>query len=130
MVVTLAHLYGLEMTWASAQRLISSIAKAAGWIAISEAVTHVVCWAYKAATFGWGTVLTAVPQGAAAGYGSYIVGQAAKYYFEHGASWAGEAPKTVVTRILEQTDRESVLDGLKEEIKKKLLRNRYAAKRT
>ena len=39
---------------------------------------------------GSGTVLTALPQGAAAGYGSYIVGQAAKYYFEHGASWGGD----------------------------------------
>ena len=58
-------------------------------------------------------MLTAVPQGAAAGYGSYIVGQAAKYYFEHGASWGGEAPKTVVQRILEETDKQSVLEQLK-----------------
>ena len=38
-------------------------------------------------------VLTALPQGAAAGYGSYIVGQAARYYFEHGASWGEQGPE-------------------------------------
>jgi hypothetical protein len=72
--------------------------------------------------------LTYLPQGAAAGYGSYIVGQAARYYFEHGASWGQHGPKQVVTRILENTDRRSVLQRLKEEIKKKISLNRYAAK--
>ena len=81
---------------------------------------------FKLATLGYGTVLTAVPQGAAAGFGSYIVGQAAKYYFEHGASWGSEAPKTVVRRILDETDKESVLEHLKQEIRKKLQRNVHA----
>ena len=73
-------------------------------------------------------VLTALPQGAAAGYGSYIVGQAARYYFEHGASWGQQGPKRVVSRILEITDKQSVLQRIKEEIKKKLSVNRYAGK--
>ena len=64
-----------------------------------------------------------VPQGAAAGFGSYIVGQAAKYYFEHGASWGNAAPKTVVRRILAETDKDSVLQHLKDEITKKISRN-------
>jgi small GTP-binding protein len=126
MVVTLAHIYGLEMSWVHAQGLARSILKAAGWILVAELATHVVSDLFKTATLGAGTVLTAIPQGAAAGYGSYIVGQAAKYYFEHGASWGGEAPKTIVRRILDQTDRQSVLADLKEEIKKKLVRNWYA----
>jgi len=130
MVVTLAHIYGLEMTWANARNLISSIAQAAGWVVLSEVTTHALSWAFKAVTLGWGTLVTAVPQGAAAGYGSYIVGQAARYYFEHGASWGGEAPKTVVTRILAETDKESVLEHLKEEIKNKLLRNRYSGRKS
>ena len=36
---------------------------------------------FKGMTFGGSTVLSALPQGAAAGYGAYIVGQAARYYF-------------------------------------------------
>jgi len=126
MVVTLGHIYGLEMTWTHARQLVNSIAKAAGWVLLGEAVTTVSSSLFKALTLGYGTVLTALPQGVAAGYGSYIVGQAAKFYFEHGASWGGHAPKTVVRRILDETDKQSVLEHLKDELKKKLQRNIHA----
>ena len=129
MVVTLAHIYGLEMSWHHARRLIASIAKAAGWVAGGVALEYTVHFfsaAFKALTAGYGALLTAVPQGAAAGFGSYIVGQSAKYYFEHGASWGGQSPKAVVRQILDETDRHSVLDHLKNEIKKKMQRNPHA----
>jgi small GTP-binding protein len=128
MVVTLGKVYGIEITTANARDLISSILKAAGWVMLSEAAVSYASSFFKAVTGGWGTVLTALPQGAAAGYGSYIVGQAARYYFEHGASWGQQGPKRVVSRILENTDKESVLQRLKDEIKKKLTLNRYAGK--
>ena len=67
-------------------------------------------------------------QGAAAGWGSYIVGESARYYFEHGASWGPQGPKRIVSRILENTDKKSVLQRLKQEIKKKISLNRYAKK--
>jgi hypothetical protein len=123
MVVTLAHVYGLEMSWANARSLARSILSAAGWVTASELATHLLVNVFKALTLGTGTVLTAIPQGAAAGYGSYIVGQATKYYLEHGASWGHEAPKTVIRRILDQTDKQSVLEHLKDEIKKKIQKN-------
>ena len=123
MVGTLAHIYGLEMSWMHARQLVSGILKAAGWMLAVEAATSYGSSIFKALTVGYGTMLTAVPQGAAAGYGSYIVGQAAKYYFEHGASWGSEAPKVVVQRILEQTDKQSVLESLKKEIRLKMERN-------
>ena len=110
MVVTLAHVYGISLTWMNARKLIESILKAAGWVMLGEMATHLAASIFKGLTLGSGTVLTALPQGAAAGYGSFVVGQAAKYYFEHGASWGGEAPKTVVTRILQATDKKSVLE--------------------
>jgi hypothetical protein len=126
MVVTLAHIYGLEMSTTHAKGLVSSILKAAGWVLLGEAATHLFSSAFKGLTLGYGTVLTAIPQGAAAGYGSYIVGQAAKYYFEHGSSWGGEAPKTVVRRILQQTDKSSVIQHLKDEIKNKMKTNLHS----
>jgi small GTP-binding protein len=126
MVVTLAHVYGMSLTWNNARQLIESILKAAGWVMLGEMATHLAASLFKGLTFGSGTVLTALPQGAAAGYGSYIVGQAAKYYFEHGASWGGEAPKAVVTRILQATDKKSVLERLKSEINAKLHLNPYS----
>jgi small GTP-binding protein len=128
MVVTLGNVYGIEITTANARELITSILKAAGWVMLSEAAVSYTSSFFKAVTGGWGTLLTALPQGAAAGYGSYIVGQAARYYFEHGASWGQQGPKRVVSRILENTDKQSVLQRIKEEIKKKLSVNRYAGK--
>ena len=79
----------------------------------------------KGLTFGKSTLITAVPQGLAGGFGSYIVGQAAQYYFEHGASWGGENPKMVAHRILAKTDKASVLERLKGEIGKRLKSNPY-----
>ncbi len=128
MVVTLAHVYGLELSTMHARRLIASIAKAAGWVMLGEVTTHILSSSFKGLTFGYGTVLTAVPQGAAAGYGSFVVGQAAKYYFEHGASWGEEAPKVVVRRILQEIDKSSVLDQLKAEIRAQLHLNPHARK--
>jgi uncharacterized protein (DUF697 family) len=128
MVVTLGKVYGIDITTANARELITSILKAAGWVMLSEAAVSYSSSFVKAVTGGWGTLLTYLPQGAAAGYGSYIVGQAARYYFEHGASWGQQSPKRVVQRILENTDKRSVLQRLKAEIKQKLSLNRYAAK--
>ena len=128
MVATLAKVYGIKLTMANARSLVDSILKAAAWVLLGEALTSAAASIFKGLTLGYGTVLTALPQGAAAGYGSYIVGQAARYYFEQGASWGHEAPKTVVTRILELTDKESILSQLKNEIKKKINLNPYSAK--
>ena len=40
MVVTLAHVYGIPLTWVNARQLIESIVKAAGWVMVMEAATH------------------------------------------------------------------------------------------
>lgn len=126
MVVTLGRIYGIQVTTSNARALITSILKAAGWVMLSEAVVSYASSVFKALTAGFGSVATALPQGAAAGYGSYIVGQAARYYFQHGASWGDASAKQVITQILENTDKESVLEQLKEEIKKKISLNPYA----
>jgi hypothetical protein len=129
MVITLSRIYGLEISWRHARQLVASILKAAGWLAGGIALEYAMSFAssaFKALTVGYGTVLTAVPQGAAAGFGSYIVGHAAKHYFAHGSSWGERSPKEVVRQILQETDRQSVLDGLKQEILQKLQSNPHA----
>lgn len=125
MVATLAQVYGIPITTANAKDLVISIFKAAGWLMLGEAVVSLGASLFKGITFGGSSVLTAIPQGAAAGYGSYLVGQAARYYFEQGGSWGADGPKQIVTRILENTDKQSVIDRLKGEIKKKLASNRH-----
>ena len=127
MIGTLAAVYGMQMKWAHAHTLAISIAKAAGWMTAGVAISMWVVSTFKAMTFGKSTLVTALPQGAAAGYGSYIVGEAARYYFEHGASWGTESPKAVVQRILSQTDKKSVIERLRGELLKKLQVNPYSA---
>lgn len=126
MVVTLAGVYGMSVSWKSAAGLVTAIFKATGWTLLAEGATLVAASFFKSLTMGMGAALTAIPQGAAAGYGSYIVGQAARYYFEHGGSWGGESPKAVVQRILAETDKDSVLNHLKEEIRRRLGVNSHA----
>lgn len=126
MVVALANVYGIEMTTDNARQLVMAILKAAGWLMLGEAVVSFGSSFIKGLSFGGSTVVTALPQGAAAGYGSYLVGQAARYYFEHGASWGEGGPKRIVSRILENTDKASIVDRLKGEIAKKLARNKHA----
>ena len=128
MVVTLGRVYGIEITTANARELTTSILKAAGWVMLSEAAVSYTSSFLKAVTGGWATPITALPQMAAAGWGSYIVGESARYYFEHGTSWGQQGPKRVVAQILENTDKRSVLQRLKSEIKKKISLNRYAGK--
>jgi hypothetical protein len=128
MIVTLAAVYGLDISRSDAQELAASIAKAAGLMTASVIASTALMSLMKGVTFGKSTLITAVPQGLAAGFGSYIVGQAAQYYFEHGSSWGGESPKAVARRILAQTDKKSVLERLKDEIGKKLSFNPYGAK--
>ncbi len=128
MVASLGQVYGFPITTANARELVTSILKAAGWLMLGEAVVSFGSSLFKGITFGGSTVLTALPQGAAAGYGSYLVGQAARYYFEHGASWGAEGPKSVVEKILANTDKRSVIDRLKGEIRKKIAGNRHASK--
>jgi small GTP-binding protein len=129
MIVTLAAVYGLEMSTTHAKELAISIAKAAGLMTVSVAASSVLMSLLKGVTLGKSTLITAVPQGLAAGFGSYIVGEAAQYYFEHGSSWGGESPKAVAQRILNRTDKQSVLERLKAEIAKKLHLNHYGASR-
>jgi small GTP-binding protein len=120
MVMTLGDIYGLPMSKRNAGRLIRQIMLSAGWVTLGEWLTHLVANAMKATSLGAATVLTALPQGLAGGYGSYIVGQAAKYYLQHGASWGDAGPKTIVRRILETAEQDSILDKLRDEVSRKL----------
>lgn len=128
MVATLAGVYGIDITTNNARELVTAIVKAAGWLLVGEVVVSGLSSLVKGLSFGTSTAITAIPQGAAAGYGSWLVGQAARSYFEHGASWGDGGPKRVVSRILENTDKGSVMDRLKDEIRKKLPGNRHAGK--
>jgi len=126
MIVTLSKVYGLNFSMAQARNLAKAIGKGAGLVLVVEQVTLWGSALFKTFTAGLGTPLTMIPQGAAAGFSSYIVGQAAKHYFEHGGSWGADSAKDVVNQILDNTDKDSVLNHLKDEIRKKMDWNRHA----
>jgi small GTP-binding protein len=125
MISSLSRVYGLNFSMNQARGLAKAIVKAAGIIAIGE-LPHIACSLFKLVTGTLGTALTILPQGAAAGFSSYIIGQAARHYFEHGGSWGAESAKSVVRRILDETDRDSILEHLKDEIRRRLVWNRHA----
>jgi len=122
MVMMLAKIYQLDMSLEKAKELAKAILKSAGWITLGELTGA----AFKLLSFSWSTPLTLLPQAASAAFSSYVVGQAAKYYLEHGASWGGEGPKVVIRRILNNINKQSVIENFKEDIKKKLLLNPHA----
>ena len=125
MISSLSKVYGLNFSMAQARGLAKAISKAAGIIALGELTSWGASF-FKLVTGTLGTALTLLPQGAAAGYSSYIIGQAAKYYFEHGGSWGAESAKSVVSQILDETDKDSILNHLKDEIRRRLSVNRHA----
>jgi small GTP-binding protein len=127
-IVTLSRIYGLNFSMAQSRELAKGIAKAAGVFALGE-LTNWGASLFKGLTATLGTALTIIPQGAAAGFSSYIIGRAAQHYFEHGGSWGPQSPKQVVKDILATTDRDSVMNHLKDEIRSKLNWNRHAGKK-
>ncbi|MEQ1932794.1 MAG: GTP-binding protein [Fimbriimonadaceae bacterium] len=126
MVLHLAKIYGIEMNLKTARDLVSSILKSAGLVLASEWLVHLGAGILKGLTLGLSTLATAVPQGAAAGYASFIVGSSTKYYLEHNASWGPTGAKTVVQELLNRTDKDSVIDRLKQTIQDCLKKNRHA----
>jgi small GTP-binding protein len=128
MVYHLASIYGVEMNIKTAWDLVNKVLRAAGLVLVSEWLAHIGAGVLKGLTLGLSTVLTAIPQGAAAGYASVIVGNAAKFYFEHNASWGSADAKTVVKKIISETDKESVLKKLEAAVRERIQRNRHAKK--
>ncbi|MFK7767788.1 MAG: YcjF family protein, partial [Mariniblastus sp.] len=127
MVITLAKVYGLSFSMTQARGLAKTIGAAGGIYALGE-LTSWGASAFKLITATLGTPLTFIPQGAAVGFASYVIGKSAKHYFEQGGSWGSGSAKSVVKEILATTDKDSVVSHLKDEIRQKLNWNRHSSK--
>ena len=129
MIVTLSRVYGLSFSIGQARGLARSISAAGGIYALGELANYGASL-FKLVTGTLGTALTLIPQGASVGFASYIIGKSAKRFFEQGGSWGSGSAKSVVKEILANTDKDSVIDHLKNEIRQKLNWNRHAARST
>jgi uncharacterized protein (DUF697 family) len=127
MIVTLSRVYGLSFSIGQARGLARSISAAGGIYALGELANYSASL-FKLLTGTLGTALTLIPQGASVGFASYIIGKSAKRFFEQGGSWGTGSAKSVVKEILSNTDKDSVIDHLKSEIRQKLNWNRHATR--
>jgi small GTP-binding protein len=134
MIVALSRVYGIPLTRRTAAGLVKDMIKALGALGAVEVVTRLVAKGVQSALAG----LTVVSGGLAApltllGYGaiglahgataattSYILGQGAKYYLQQGCQWGSLGIKTVIHQILEQAKADSVMERLKEDLKRRV----------
>lgn len=127
MIRNLAKLYGFPMTSFEASKLWQAIVRSSGTLLLSELGSGLLLGIGKSGAALWSMIdgsagLTAYAgamgaQAAAAGYGTYAVGQAARVYLEQGCSWGPQGIKTLMQTIVENANTDSVLERLQQEVR-------------
>ncbi|MEN8166175.1 MAG: GTP-binding protein [Pseudomonadota bacterium] len=116
----LSKLYGLPLSRSEAGGLIKTIGAQMLLLMGTVWAVHFVSSALKLGTGGLSAVVTGGAQGAVAYYSTYVVGQVAERYLAQGKSWGEGGPKFVVREILDNLDRNSIMEQAKQEIREKL----------
>ncbi len=118
MIRSLAKLYGLPMTSHAAGDLLRTILFSSGALLGTQLFGGIVMGFGKALepTGPGAFSVVGLLQGAAAGWGSYQVGQVAQVYLAQGCSWGEVGPSTVIRQILSQVDQGTVLHRLRQEL--------------
>jgi small GTP-binding protein len=124
MVQRIGAIYGTDFSLTNAQGMVLDILRAWGLTAAAEYGLHVATDLLRTVTFGASTVITAVPQGLAAAWSTYVVGNAANIYFRD-AGWGGRSPKDIVQDILAGAERQktSILGPVRDQLKAKFGRS-------
>lgn len=120
MLTHLSKLYGLPLSRSEAGGLIKTIGAQMLLLMGTVWAVHFVSSALKLGTGGLSAVVTGGAQGAVAYYSTYVVGQVAERYLAQGKSWGEGGPKFVVREILNNLDRNSIMEQAKQEIRAKL----------
>ena len=120
MVQRIGAIYGTDFSLKNAQGMVLEILRAWGLMAAAEYGLHVAADLLRTVTFGTSTVLTAVPQGLAAAWSTYVVGNAANVYFRD-AGWGRRSAKEIVQEILTgaETQKTSILAPIRDQLKAK-----------
>ncbi|HWE35568.1 MAG TPA: GTP-binding protein [Isosphaeraceae bacterium] len=130
MIVALSKVYNIPLTRKTAVSLVKDMVKALGALGAIEVVGRLLVSGLKATlaasaavTFGLtaaGYAGIGLAQGATAAWTSYILGQAAKVYLQQGCQWGTLGIKTVIQQILDRAQADSVLDRLRDDLKRKV----------
>src|SRR5271170_113181 len=120
MVQRIGAIYGTDYTMKNAQDMVLEILRAWGLMAAAEYGLHIAADLLRTVTFGTSTVLTAVPQGLAAAWSTYVVGNAANIYFRD-SGWSGRSPKDIIQDILSGAEKQktSILGPIRDQLKSK-----------
>jgi uncharacterized protein (DUF697 family) len=120
MVQRIGAIYGTDFSLTSSQGMVLEILRAWGLTAAAEYGLHVAADLLRTVSFGASTVITAVPQGLAAAWSTYVVGNAANIYFRD-AGWSGRSPKDIVQEILAGAEarKTSILGPIRDQLKAK-----------
>lgn len=130
LIITLAKLYGIEMTQHGATKLLKEIALSLGALTVSElAITFGLSGlksvlAVAAIPTGGLTatpyVSVALAQATVSGVSTYAIAQVTKTYLANGATWGKDGPKAIVTKILSDLDEDSIMQQIRTELSEKL----------
>jgi small GTP-binding protein len=120
MVQRIGAIYGTDFSLKNAQGMVLEILRAWGLMAAAEYGLHLAADLLRTVTFGTSTVLTAVPQGLAAAWSTYVVGNAANIYFRD-SGWSGRSPRDIVQEILAGSEKQkaSILGPIRDQLKAK-----------
>jgi GTP-binding protein Era len=134
MILTLSKLYGIPLTRRTAASLVRDMMLALGAMGLVGVASRLLASGLKTSLAG----LTVMSGGLAApltalGYGaiglgqaatgattSYVLGQGAKTYLRQGCQWGPRGIKTVIQQILVEAKSDSVIDRLRDDLKKRL----------
>ena len=117
LIRSLARLYSLPMTNYQAGKLLQKILLSSGGMLLAELGSGLLLGLGKSAA-GLATDIStyagvAVTQASIAAYGTYTVGKAAQVYLEQGCTWGEFGIDTVIEKILNQVDKDTVIHRLK-----------------
>jgi GTPase len=119
MIAMLGRIYGQPISHENARHLVNDIIGAWGVTGFVTMLTHVVSGGFKTAMPFLGAAVTAIPQGVAAAWATYVVGKAATVYFRDGG-WGPKGVKSIIKDIVRHTDAGSVLAPVREKLKARI----------
>jgi small GTP-binding protein len=134
MIVSLSKVYGIPLTRTSAAKLVRDMMIALGAMGMVQVATRLVASGVRGAMAGL-TIMTgglagpltalgygaiSLTQAAAAATTSYVLGHGAKTYLRQGCQWGPKGIKTVIQQLLVQAKTDSVIERLRDDLKKRL----------
>ncbi|HEX3913038.1 MAG TPA: YcjF family protein, partial [Steroidobacteraceae bacterium] len=117
LVQRIGAIYGTDFSIKNAQVMVLEVLRAWGVMAAAEYGLHLAADLLRTVTFATSAVITAVPQGLAAAWSTYVVGNAANIYFRD-SGWSGRSPKDIVQDILSGAEKQktSILGPIRDQL--------------